>query len=243
MCCTLADLSVASRILFLSSKFKEIRRYVMSNQAALHLIHPDSESVKAKKLKGGRRTNEDMGRSREHLTLTEVRRLMKAAKSTGRVSLQKRNYLAVLMMYRHGLRVSELVGMRWSDVDLSGGSLFVHRAKGSNSGAHHLEYDEIRGLAALRQRQPDVAFVFTGASGSPLTTTAVRDLLERLGREADFPFRVHPHQLRHACGFDLVDQGLDLRRVQAWLGHKDIANTVRYAALSGSALKSIKTRV
>ncbi|WP_157976479.1 tyrosine-type recombinase/integrase [Parahaliea mediterranea] len=184
-----------------------------------------------------------MGRKREHLTLTEVRALLNAAKRTGRESLRKRNHLMVLIMYRHGLRVSELCGLRWADVDLPGGEVFIRRVKGSVSGTHHLEHDENRGLAALRRARPDTAFVFSGATGKPLRDTAVRELILRLGREAGLPFRVHPHQLRHSVGFDLIDQGHGLRHVQQWLGHRDIANTVKYTALSGSALRGIKARV
>ena len=204
----------------------------------------DGQMAKATKSKGGRPTNQDMGRSREYLTLTELRSILDAAKTTGRQDLRKRNYLLVLMMYRHGLRVTEAINLKWQDIDLPSGSLFVRRVKGGIDSAHPLQHDENRGLAALKKQQGNAsAFVFADSTGKPIGATAVRELMVRVGKAAGLPYRVHPHQLRHSCGYDLVDQGVHLRQVQQWLGHVDINHTVRYTQLSGTALKSVLTRV
>lgn len=215
-----------------------------SSKAVLRLVTKEGQRAKATKSKGGRPTNAEMGRSREHLTLTEVRALLDAAKTTGRQDLRKRNHLLVLMMYRHGLRVTEAINLKWQDIDLPSGSLYVRRVKGGIDSTHPLQHDENRGLAALRKAQGNAsAFVFSDSKGKPLGATAVRELMVRLGKASCLPFRVHPHQLRHSCGYDLVDQGVHLRQVQQWLGHKDIKHTVRYTELSGTALKQVSTRV
>jgi len=86
----------------------------MRRQAAFRVATIDGQPAKATKTgKGGRPTNEAMGRRGAHLTTTEIRPLLDAAGNTGRKSLRKRNRPLLLMMYRHGLRVSELVRLRW----------------------------------------------------------------------------------------------------------------------------------
>lgn len=217
---------------------------MFNDNGAFMAIEEVTQMAKATKSKGGRPTNQDMGRSREHLTLTELRSLLAAAKTSGRQDLRKRNHLLVLMMYRHGLRVTEAINLKWQDIDLPSGSLYVRRVKGGIDSTHPLQHDENRGLAALRKAQGNAsAFVFADSTGKPIGATAVRELMVRLGKAAGLPFRVHPHQLRHSCGYDLVDQGVHLRQVQQWLGHVDIKHTVRYTELSGAALKTVSTRV
>jgi type 1 fimbriae regulatory protein FimB/type 1 fimbriae regulatory protein FimE len=65
-----------------------------------------------------------------------------------------------------------------------------------------------------------------------LTASAVQKMVARAGQLAGMPFRVHPHMLRHACGYKLANDGQDTRAIQAYLGHRDINHTVRYTELS-----------
>ena len=62
-------------------------------------------------------------------------------------------------------------------------------------------------------------------------------LIERLGKRAGMPFPIHPHMLRHACGFALANAGHDTRALQAWLGHRNIQHTVRYTELAPDRFK------
>jgi len=70
-----------------------------------------------------------------------------------------------------------------------------------------------------------------------MTDSAVRKLIARAGREADFDFPIHPHMLRHACGFYLANRGHDTRVIQHYLGHKNIQHTVRYTELAPDRFK------
>ena len=70
-----------------------------------------------------------------------------------------------------------------------------------------------------------------------MTTDNVRKLVQRGGQEAKLPFPVHPHMLRHACGFALANRGHDTRALQAYLGHKNIQHTVRYTELAPTRFK------
>ena len=180
-----------------------------------------------------RRKNADV-RTREHLTLEEVGKLLAAARKSGRYG--SRDETLVLITFRHGLRVSEVVSLRWDQVELKAGLLHVTRRKNGTPSTHPLQGDELRALRSLRRDWPDSPYVFCSERGGPMTDSNVRKLIARLGRVAKFSYPVHPHQLRHACGYELVKKH-DVRRIQFWLGHKNVMHTVRYTTLSEDAFK------
>ena len=88
-----------------------------------------------------------------------------------------------------------------------------------------------------REQEPKSPFVFTSERGAPFSTDGFARMVERAGREAKLAFKVHPHMLRHACGYALVNKGHDTRVPQAYLGHKNIQHTVRYTELSPTRFK------
>ncbi|HUG03964.1 MAG TPA: tyrosine-type recombinase/integrase [Steroidobacteraceae bacterium] len=183
-----------------------------------------------------RRSNSD-ARTLEYLTPAEVERLRKAASKRGRYG--QRDATAILIAYRHGLRVSELVDLRWDQVDLKTGLLHVRRAKSGTPSTHPMQGDELRALRELRREWPaDGGYVFLSEREGPMTAAGARKMLARLGELAGFPFTVHPHMLRHACGFALANAGHDTRALQHWLGHKNIQHTVRYTELSPARFKN-----
>jgi type 1 fimbriae regulatory protein FimB/type 1 fimbriae regulatory protein FimE len=179
-------------------------------------------------------------RTREHLTEAEVERLMKAASGDDSRRYGHRDATMILVAFRHALRVSELVNLRWSDVDFKAARLNVRRLKGSLSGVHPLEGDEVRALRKLRAQDEAGEFAFTTERGGPMSAAGFRKMLSRLAEEAGMgDLKVHPHALRHATGFTLVNKGLDTRTLQAYLGHSQISNTVRYTALDAGRFKGI----
>ena len=108
----------------------------------------------------------DAGDKRAYLTEAEVEQLIKAAETP-------RDKAMILIGYRHGLRVSELVNLRWRRIDLDAGRIQVERLKDSESGVHPLSGREIRALRALRRPQPvGSAFVFLSYKGAPMTRQA-----------------------------------------------------------------------
>jgi type 1 fimbriae regulatory protein FimB/type 1 fimbriae regulatory protein FimE len=186
----------------------------------------------------GRKTNAEYGRERKYLTPAEVELLIATAKKRGRYG--QRGALAILMCYRHGLRVSELVALRWSQIAWEGTArLTVERRKGSVSGvAQALDKDEVRGLRQLQREQPaGTTHIFQGERGA-FDVDWFRRMLRRVGVECGLPL-VHPHQLRHGCGYALADKGRDLREIQMQLGHKSISNTVGYVDLRPGRLDRI----
>jgi hypothetical protein len=148
-----------------------------------------------------------------------------------------RDATSILLAFRHGLRAAELVTLRWDNVDLAHGKLHVNRVKSGSPSVHPLAGTEIRGLRRLKRESPESPFVFVSERGSPFTTAGFRKMVARLGVAAKFQFAVHPHMLRHACGYKLANQGVDTRSLQHYLGHRNITHTVRYSELSPDRFK------
>jgi site-specific recombinase XerD len=99
--------------------------------------------------------------------------------------------------------------------------------------------DEIRALRKLKRDQvPSSPYVFTSERMGPLTVAGFQKLIRRIGDRAGFPFPVHPHMLRHACGFKLANDGQDTRALQEWLGHQNIQHTTRYTELTSRRFKN-----
>jgi type 1 fimbriae regulatory protein FimB/type 1 fimbriae regulatory protein FimE len=173
-------------------------------------------------------------RTREYLDEFEVERLMRAAKANRN---GQRDATMILIAFRHGLRAAELVDLRWDQVDLGRNAcLHVRRVKNGMPSVHPLQGDEMRALRELK-RSADSPFVFVSERGMPFTRAGFAKMVARLGREAKFKFGVHPHMLRHACGYALANRGHDTRALQAYLGHKNIQHTVRYTELSPTRFK------
>jgi type 1 fimbriae regulatory protein FimB/type 1 fimbriae regulatory protein FimE len=165
---------------------------------------------------------------------------MKAAGGDDSRRYGHRDATMILIAFRHALRVSELVNLRWSDVDFKAARLNVKRLKGSISGVHPIEGDELRALRKLRAQDANAEFAFTTERGGPMSAAGFRKMLTRLADDAGMSaLKVHPHALRHATGFALVNKGLDTRTLQAYMGHSQIANTVRYTALDAGRFKGI----
>lgn len=175
-------------------------------------------------------------RSREHLTETELDGLFDAARSN---RWGHRDATMMLVAYRHGLRVAELVDLRWEQVDFRAATLHVRRVKRGTPSTHPIMGDELRSFRRLhREQQPKSPFVFTSERGAPFTTAGVARMVERAGIAAKLPFKAHPHMLRHACGYALANKGHDTRALQAYLGHKNIQHTVRYTELAPTRFKA-----
>jgi integrase len=129
-------------------------------------------------------------RTREHLTEVEVERLMEAAKGNRH---GHRDATMILVAYRHGLRVSELVDLRWEQVDFRTATLHVRRVKQGTPSTHPILGDELRALRRLQHEQePRSPFVFTSERGAPFTTAGFARMVERASALAKLPFKAHP---------------------------------------------------
>jgi type 1 fimbriae regulatory protein FimB/type 1 fimbriae regulatory protein FimE len=207
-------------------------RLIPMRKTHLKLVAP---TIEKRTVAPGRRPNAEL-RTREYLTEGEVGRLMKAAAGN---RYGHRDSTMVLVCYRHGLRASELVDLRWSQVDFNAGTLHVRRVKRGTPATHPIIGDEMRALRRLqREQNPPSPFVFASERGGPFTTAGFARMVERAGEAAKLGFPAHPHMLRHACGFALANKGHDTRALQAYLGHRNIMHTVRYTELAPDRFKS-----
>jgi integrase len=181
-----------------------------------------------------RRANAEL-RTREYLTEGEAERLIAAAR---RNRWGHRDATMILVAFHHGLRVSELIDLRWDQIDFQSATLHVRRAKGGTSSVHPIQGDELRALRRLqREQEPSSPFMFTTERGTPFSVSGVQRLIERAGEAGGLGLKVHPHMLRHACGYALANKGIDTRALQAWLGHRAIQHTVRYTELAPGRFK------
>ena len=181
-----------------------------------------------------KRQNNEAIRPREYLTSDEVKDLIKGAKASPWYGA--RDASLILLMYRHGLRVSEAVDLTWDQVNFKLGVLHVTRLKGGTRSTHPLGGDELRALRALN-RQAKTQFLFTSNRGGPLSIRTVHAIVANAGKRAGFDYSIHPHMLRHSTGYHLAMQGQDTRAIQHYMGHASITNTVKYTQISSDRFK------
>jgi site-specific recombinase XerD len=178
-------------------------------------------------------------REKNFLTETEIMVLLEAVKA-GRHGV--RNHLLVLMMYRHGMRVSETVDLRRDEVDLDRARLWVRRLKNGLSVEQPISGDELRAIRRyLATRTDALPWLFISERGQPLTRQSVNHLVATAALRAGLS-PVNPHMLRHSCGFYLANRGYDLRLIQDYLGHRDPKHTVHYTRVAGYRFKGLWRR-
>jgi type 1 fimbriae regulatory protein FimB/type 1 fimbriae regulatory protein FimE len=193
--------------------------------AHLKLVTPTIEKRTVMPRRG---KNADL-RTREYLTHHEVEALTAAARQN---RYGHRDATMILIAFRHGLRAVEAVDLRWEQVDFSRAVLHVRRSKGGTPSVHPISGMEMRALRRLQRESGTGPFLFVSERGAPFTTAGFARMIERLVITAGLGLKVHPHMLRHACGFALANAGHDTRAIQAYLGHRNIQHTVRYTDLA-----------
>jgi type 1 fimbriae regulatory protein FimB len=173
------------------------------------------------------------------LTEPEMSRLLQAAKQ-GRYGI--RDYALLLVGYRHGLRVSELVGIRLDHLRVDEGKLWVKRLKGSLDTDQPMQGETLRAARAwLRIREGmrwhNLPWLFVSERGA-MSRKAVNYLIAKAAQDAGMP-HVHPHMLRHSCGYALANKGTDTRLIQDYLGHRNIQHTVRYTKIAAKRFEGL----
>jgi len=139
----------------------------------------------------------------------------------------ERDKAMIDVAFVHGLRVSELVSLRWDQIDLADATMRIYRTKHGRDATHPVPAGELRTLKRLKRRAVG-EFVFVSRLGGPMTTRAFAQMLAKAAIRAGLPGGGNPHALRHACGYKLASEGRDLRVIQHYLGHRDVKSTEIY---------------
>ncbi|MEA2691769.1 MAG: integrase/recombinase XerC [Acidobacteriota bacterium] len=180
-----------------------------------------------------------------HLRPGEIENLLEAPSDAE--PLGRRDRAILELLYATGLRVSELVGLDWRAIDLSGRVL---RVMGKGGKERMVPFGR-PALAALRSwlevwegvrgpgGEPAAEPVFLNSRGGRLTDRSVRRVLDRYVEAAAIAAGVHPHTLRHTFATHLLENGADLRAIQELLGHSSISTTQKYTHLEVEHLLSV----
>lgn len=178
---------------------------------------------------------------RKFLSQVEIENLI-AATAIGKNNC--RDKCMLLMCFIHGLRVSELINLRINDIELQTNRMQVCRLKNGFSVQHPLQPREIEAIHEwLKVRSQyldaDTEWLFLSRHGGQLSRQQLYRLIRKYGETGGINIKVHPHMLRHACGYALADKGLDTRLIQDYLGHRNIQNTVIYTASNVERFRAV----
>jgi type 1 fimbriae regulatory protein FimE len=157
---------------------------------------------------------------RRFLTAKEVQAMMLAARHgpTG-----DRDYCLILLAFRHGMRISELLALQYCDLDLIEGRINISRLKNGFSTIHPLRFDEreaIERWTLQRESWREAGTsdsLFISLRGRPLSRQQAYRIIRAAGEDAGTVTPTHPHMLRHACGYELAERGADTRLIQDYL--------------------------
>ena len=174
-------------------------------------------------------------RTRDYLSEEEFAMLLQGTRQS---RYRWRNAAMLMLTFYHGLRVTELCRLKCQDVDLTHGRLWVQRLKGQPVDRAAAPRRGIASPQTLPETAGDsqLPWLFLNERGDPFTRSSINYLVEVTGIRAGLAFHVHPHMLRHGCGYALANRGYDLRLIQDYLGHRDPKHTTRYTRTAAQAL-------
>jgi site-specific recombinase XerD len=184
------------------------------------------------------------------LTQEEIRKLLLASRNKKLSRNPERDYCLLLLMVRHGLRVSEACRLKLSDIEITDKTLNVKRLKNGTPATHALYNEEIKAIKDWIAVRHEMSMdnltlragntLFISERRTPLSRGIVWVLIQKYAKAAGLSdLNIHPHMLRHACGYDLANRGGDTRLIQGFLGHRNIQHTVKYTELDPKRYASL----
>lgn len=147
--------------------------------------------------------------------------------------------LIIQLLYSSGLRVSELVNLKPADLDFSENIGWVRSGKGKKDRMFIISQKLSKKLEKFIRKHPDWNYIFS--QNKPLTPRNIQKIVQKTAKKAGIEKKIHPHTLRHCFATHLLDEGVDIRRIQKLLGHESISTTELYTHISNIELKKIKS--
>ena len=185
-----------------------------------------------------RRLPNEAYRDEEFLVEDDVLAVAKAAGSFGRHG--DRDRAMIILAFHHGLRCTETVKLKWERINMEREDLWVFRVKGSLSGRHPFIPGDAAALLKLHPAESGWVFKSEPERDSGhVSESGFQKIVERAGERAKLKYPIHPHMLRHSCGFWLRKQGHEIMDIRDWLGHKSVKNTERYAKAGPDRFREI----
>jgi len=169
------------------------------------------------------------------LTKEEMRRLAEALEN-------KKSKLMISLLYACGMRVSELVNLKVSNLEFDEKIGYLKQAKGRKDRMFNIPLFLLKNLEnqVLKQKEINQEYLFTGAKGK-LSSRNIQKIVGKAAKRAEIKKDVHPHTLRHSFATHLLENGVDIRKIQELLGHADLSTTQIYTHISTEELKKIKS--
>lgn len=164
------------------------------------------------------------------LTKQEVSQLIDSASTN-------KSRLILQLLYSSGLRVSELVKIKKQDLDFNENMGWVRSGKGKKDRMFILSKKLSKKLEKFILRHPDWKYIFS--EKKPLTTRNIQKIVQLAAKNCEINKNVHPHTLRHSFATHLLENGVDIRKIQVLLGHESLNTTMLYTHISSSELKKI----
>jgi site-specific recombinase XerD len=166
------------------------------------------------------------------LSKSEIERMIKSTNNL-------KHRLIVMVLYSAGLRLSELISLKWSDVDFSRNLIHVKNAKGKKDRIVMLSSKVKRQLKALFCEQE--SFVFVSSRNKKYCPASIQRIVARLALRAGIAKKVSPHSLRHSFATHLLEKGVDISYIQRLLGHSKVETTLTYAYVAKKEILKVKS--
>lgn len=169
------------------------------------------------------------------LSSAELKALIHASK------VNDKHYLILMLLYGGGLRISELLNIKLSDIEQDRQLLRIPQAKGKKDRYTLLPEAILQHIEIyLKKHQPKV-YLFEGQFGGKYSSSSVQQFIKKYGKMAGIDKRIHPHMLRHSFATHLLESGTDLRYIQQLMGHQSSKTTEIYTHVSQKFLGKIKS--
>jgi len=171
------------------------------------------------------------------LTKDEVKRLINIIST-------KKSKLMISMLYACGFRVSELINLKINDLNFEEMTGHVRQAKGKKDRIFNIPQFLLKNLKKQTEQQKELnqEYLFTGPKGK-LTDRNLQKIVRRFAKKAGINKEVHPHTLRHSFATHLLENNVDIRKIQELLGHADLSTTQIYTHISTEELKKIRSPI